>query len=152
MLENKAYIDVPKTIVITIISAFIFICFIIILAQSADITIDEKKINTQLVLNKMFNGKCFSDEFATIEASKLTQENLDKCFQNLNEKILFKIQVSGTGNHLYSGNKENDFELKRNYCHRHSNVLCTRMIYPITFIDENNAYSTQKIVIDIISF
>lgn len=152
MLEKKAYIDVPKIIVITILSAFIFIYFLIVLSQNADLTIDEKKINTQLVLSKLFNGKCFSEDFATFEESKFTEENLNNCFKNLNDKTLFRIQVSSSGNYLYPGNSKDEFETKKNYCNQNSNVLCSRMIYPITFIAKDNSYSTPKLLVEIITF
>lgn len=151
MLRRKAQTDMLKMIVVGIISAFIFIYFAVLLSSFSQLTIDETKINTQLVLNKLFNGKCFSDDFATFEKSNLNQDTLHECFRNTNEDILFRIKASGETDYLYSS-QEDLFNSKKAYCNLESNILCTRMIYPITLIDSDGSYSTQRLLVEIITF
>lgn len=148
-LNKNASIDATYVIAITLIITIILISFITILVQKSDLTIDEKKIKTQLIINKVFHGKCFSSKFATIEKSEFIQANLNNCFENLDESIIFRIRVDQKTNSLYSGD-ENLFKQKGSLC-QGTNILCSVVSYPINYVTGNNEITHEKLVLEIIS-
>ena len=156
MIKKKGFIDPIKFIMILVITTFIFIFFMLILYQMSDLYIDEKKIKTQSVLSKVFNGRCFSEDFATIEKNKFNKNTFNDCFNNLDSSILFRISLQNNerqriSKYLYAGSYEEMFREKKNYCNLKSNILCTKMTYPITYIDEEQKHSTKILVFESIT-
>ncbi|MFW6285693.1 MAG: hypothetical protein ACOC16_00820 [Nanoarchaeota archaeon] len=157
MNYKKSNIDPIKYIIILLMTSFIFIIFILALFQMSDLYIDERKIKSQLVLSKIFNGECFGNDFATINENKFNQKNLDNCFKNIDKTILFRVSIEDSeknklSKYLYAGDHYDEFALRRNYCNlKKSNILCSKMTYPITYINKNNDYSTNILVVEIIS-
>ncbi|MCA9459806.1 MAG: hypothetical protein KC550_04630 [Nanoarchaeota archaeon] len=136
-----------KTIVIILTASIILISFLVILIPAKTFTIDEKKIKTQFAIKKIVNSNCFSDEFATIEESKFTQENLDSCLAG-DEELLLKIYISNDKK-MFLNNKESEFDQKKKTCSfsSNSNTLCSDMRYPINYIDSNQKSQIKILVI-----
>ncbi len=93
--SNKKGVMVPtiKTFLILFITTIIIISFILILNEYSKLSIDERKINQQLVINKFFNGKCFSNEFGVIEESAFNQESIDVCFEGISQDATSDIST-----------------------------------------------------------
>jgi hypothetical protein len=156
MIEKKGNVDPLKFILILLITTFIFIFFVVVLFQMSDLSIDEKKIKAQAVLSKIFNGRCFSQDFATVEEKLFNEKQLNECFKNIDETMLFRVSIENNerekiSKYIYAGNNEDKFDDKRSYCIE-SNMLCSKMTYPITYIDKDNQYSSKILVVEIISF
>jgi hypothetical protein len=149
MFNKKAQIPVIKTIVIILTTVVIFTTFLIVLIGSSSTPINNKKINTQLVVNKLINSKCFSEEFATIENKNFNQNQLNKCFQGIDNTVLFRIKLSGKG-YLYSGDEET-FNQKKILCGTNRNILCTKLIYPITLISDDDKHNVEDLLVEIIT-
>lgn len=130
MLNNrKANFPLLNTILILLTSTIIIIVYLIALHQMKDIYIEDKKTRTQIIESKILN-KCFSNEFGVIEESKFTKENLNLCLKE-DSKIILKISVNNK--ELYLGDKT-EFEDKKQFCSNlKSNILCTKLKYPIIY-------------------
>lgn len=129
--SKKAEFPMTKTILIILITITILITYMILLSNNR-ISIDEKKINTQILANQILNQNCFSNKFDTIQEDKFTQNNANSCF-NKNNKILAKIILDTNNNKksIYIGD-ENEFNIQSQFCNNKNNKLCTKLIYPIT--------------------
>ena len=146
---KKAQFPVIKTILIIIITIFILITYIIDLSSNK-IILNEQKLNTQLTIKKIFNSNCFSNKYATIELDKFNQEKLDNCFKG-NQKILAKLIIENKNtNPLYIGEKEK-FQFKAQLCNSKSNLLCSKLIYPINIITSKNKQKRTNLILYIIS-
>ncbi|MDA3855405.1 MAG: hypothetical protein PF569_04040 [Candidatus Woesearchaeota archaeon] len=151
MLNKKGNISLGiKTIVMALIIVIIFVTYMIILLQASKVNIEEKKLKTQLITNKFFTSKCLGNEFATIEDNNYNQDLLQKCFKNIDNDILFRIQIENKKDFIYSTTKE-EFIQKMGLCGiTKSNQLCTKMAYPVTYI-EDEEYSTETLIFEIIT-
>lgn len=156
MLKNKkAEFPLINTIVIILISSFILISFIIVIFQSKSMYIDEKKINTQLVINKFFSDGCFdNNEFGIFDFNLLTEENLNLCLKGIDNEILLRVTIeneSGILKELYLNENKEKFSNLANYCSLNSNLLCSEIKYPSYFknilSDNNNQLKILKLQI-----
>jgi len=146
MLKSKfGQIPLLKTIIILLSSSLILIVYIIALNQMQTIHVEDKKIRTQIIESKLIN-ECFSNELGTIESDKFTESNLNSCFNENTNNIYVKIILEDkTDKILYIGNKE-DFENKMQFCqNQKSNILCTKLKYPIIYKENENELK-QKIL------
>ncbi len=152
MYKNKAQIPIQKTLIILGLSTIIFITMLLLLFQTTKVNIDDKKLKTQIVISKIFNSDCFSKDYATIEEQYFTQDNLNNnCFKNLENDLNLRLSIDMGKNYIYA-NEESEFTRKKNYCNApDSNILCTRMIYPITYIDTSNKQQSTHLIVEIIS-
>lgn len=146
--RKKSQIPLIKTILIILITAIILITFIITLSSMNNISIDNKKINTQITINKILNSKCFSDKFATIDSKLFSQSNFNQCFTGINDEILVRIKIEN-GESFYLNEKETLFKQKVNFCSTNTNLLCTQMVYPIIY-KRNNEKEIKKLIIQTI--
>ena len=148
MLNNKkASIPIIKTIVILLISTLILLSFILILLKTSGVKIDDKKLQADIIANKLFNSNCFGKEYGIIEKNLFTQENLDNCYKNLPENMAFCVDINEPGLNPSCVNEE-IFNAKKSYC-LNSNMYCTEITYPITLKTGNNQES-RKLKIQVI--
>lgn len=148
MFRKKSQIPVIKSIIILLTVVIIITTFLIILLSSSEIQIDNKKINTQLTMNKILNSGCFSKEYATIEEENFNEERLNECFKGIDNSILFRLKL--TNNMIYAG-EENTFNQKKLLCGTNRNILCTKLIYPITYISNDQKTSIESLTVEIIT-
>lgn len=148
--NNKAEIPWIKLIVILLIVSIILITFIINLATLNNFKIDDRKLESQVIINSLINSNCFSDTFGVIDKSKFNQNNLDLCLSDLDDSVLVKVILGST--ELYydedsQGTIKNKFNTKRNLCElKKSNILCSQMKYPIKTV-LNNEYNDNFLLI-----
>lgn len=148
MLKNKrGGLPLIKILIILVTVGIVFIGWI--LALQVGISTNEKKINTQISINKLLDGNCFSDEYATIKKSEFTEEKLKKCFLNSENKQL-RVKLGESGTYLYSSSK-NEFAEVANKCSISSSILCTEMHYPIIYEKEENTRTIEKLTLQIIT-
>lgn len=153
MYKNKRA-EVPwiKLIVILLITSTILITFIIALSQLNHVEINDKKLRTQIIINNLLDSKCFSNKFATIEKNKFTQDNLNLCLSGLEEETLVRVILGSQEFYLNEDDKntmKNNFDFKKSLCGLNSNILCSKVKYPI-IIEDNNKYETEVLTIQII--
>lgn len=140
-IKRQAQIPIINTIIMLFVIGFIMIAYMIYLSQSNNLYIDENKINSQLILNKVLSGSCFLDSSGIILNSKLTQENFNKCFEGLDKNILVKFDIiEPTSNILdktfYVGGKIGsnplqEFNELKKFCNFKTTVNCVQMKYPV---------------------
>ena len=148
--SKKANFPLTKVLVILLISIIILITYIIILS-SYSISIDEKKIKTQIIQNQLINKNCFSNDFAKINEIEFTQENFNACLKNINdEKTLVRIELKNISI-FYSNEKKEEFIEKVIYCkYSKVSILCSEIHYPIIFKNKNNVSSNENLIIQTI--
>lgn len=149
MFQKKAQFPVPKMIVILLVTVIIIITLIVTLLQASNLQIDEKRTKTQLIISKIFYSNCFSEKFATIEENKFNEETLNKCFNQIESNTLFRVKIKDKGNYLYVEDTKELFNNRKSLC-SNSNLLCTPFVYPITYIDKENNYYSEQIIIETI--
>jgi hypothetical protein len=153
MYKKKSQIPIQKTLIILGFSTIIFITMLLLLFQTTKINIiDDKKLKTQVVISKIFNSNCLSKEYGTIEEKYFNEDNLNNnCFKNLENKINMKLTTNDGRDEIYI-NQKSEFETKKDFCSaQDSNILCTRMVYPVTYIDNLNKEKTTHLIVEIIS-
>jgi len=153
MLKSNKGSAIPtiKTILIILITSTILIMVIINLNTMSKIDLNDKKIRTQIALDKIVSSKCFSKKFATISKDNYKQNVLDDCFKKLNNnnnEILLRIKLEGLKS-IYLNGKENKFKQKAEFCGINSNLLCSEIKYPIIYF-ENNKKLIKKLSIQVI--
>lgn len=127
-----------------LIASVALIIYMIIIFNMSSISIDDKRLKTQLVENSILNKNCFSDTFATIKEEKFTNENVKSCFGENVERTSFLIELNGKNLYL---NKDL-FDEKINFCSlRDSNVKCTTMQYPVNFISKTGEQEILKMTV-----
>jgi len=165
MLEKKSNIPIIKVILILFTTSIIFISFIFFFFNTQSLNVDNKKINTQIVLKKILNPGCFSNEYATIEEVKFSEENLNICFKNFNEDIYFNVVLRNfdtknlESNYLYLNNKgvedpEKEFKDKGSLCSIYSvksSLYCSTHKIPILYVNDKNEKLNKILEINIIS-
>lgn len=150
--SNKAQsnqIPVLKVIFIILLVTGSFISAILILYPLSSYTIDERKINTQLVISRSLESNCFSDKYSKLNLNLFTQEKIDECFQGITENTLLRIGIDDK--YYYVNDKKDEFNTKANLCSYSSTILCTQMNYPIILIDEQNKQTLNTIKLQIIT-
>jgi hypothetical protein len=130
MYNKKAAIPVIKVIAIIFTVAIFLISWVLIL--NINISVDERKINTQLAIKKVIDGNCFSENYATLEKNKFTQEEFKECYGK-NDDILLRLRLDSS--EIFS-NKE-QFNKQASKCSQTSTLLCTEMKYPIIYKTQN---------------
>ncbi len=150
MNSKKGAASIDMILILLIIS-LILISFLIVLFQYKGFSIDDKKLETQVIIHKLIANKCFSENYATIHMDNFNQNSIDKCLGELDENTFIRVKLKEDTNTYFYKNKENEFLQKRNFCNENikSNLLCTSLFYPVTII-ENNAIKTDIISIQII--
>lgn len=147
MLNKKANFPLLKTFFILLTSTIILIVYLIILNQMQEIHVDDKKTRTQIIESKILND-CFSNEFGTIEKNKLSQETLNNCIKE-NNNVFANVRFEGKS--LYIGNSE-EFEIKQQFCSNpKSNVLCTKLKYPIVYKESDTEFKQSVLTLLIIA-
>lgn len=147
MFNKKANFPLLKTLFILLTTTIIIIVYIIILHQMQTVSIDDKKTRTQIIETKILSD-CFSDEFGTFEKEKITQNTLNNCIKE-NNNIFANIRFQKES--LYIG-KEEDFKLKEQFCQNSkSNVLCTKLKYPIVYKETDGEYKQSVLTLLIIA-
>ncbi len=143
MFNKKAMTPVMKTLAIIITTGTIIVFFLVVFSQ-AGVSIDDKKLKTQLVLNKLLHSDCIFDPDGFITMDSFTQTRLDKCFENSDTDLNFLVYITDPNYveipmSLYLQNREAEFSQKRNLCNLNSNLLCTELRYPVIVkYKENN--------------
>ena len=156
--RKKGAVELDLLLLLLTISLILITVILILYPVSSNmIEIDEKKLKTQMVVKKLFqsenlmNKKCFFDKFATIKKEDFTQENLDKCFENQDEKVLFKVKIVGETKYIYGGDKDAlEDKISIGACSYESNVLCSWVMYPVTFVEEDE-YKIRKLNLVIVA-
>lgn len=158
MLKNKKS-EIPwiKLIVILLITGIILITFIITLSELNNFQIEDKKLRTKIVINNILDSKCFSEKFATIEKDKFIVENLNLCLKGLDKNTLVRVILKNKDLYydlnydLNQDRSKEEFEYKKNFCGlTKSNILCTKIKFPVIFI-ENNVYKNEFLTLQIIA-
>jgi len=145
MKNKKAQLPILKILLTLITIAIFLISWILVL--NLDTTINQKKINTQLIAKKILGGNCFSNKYATINMNSFTNENLKQCLGN-HKNLEVKIKISNTDQIFL--NTEETFNNNRNKCSQTSTVLCTELKYPIITKNEKTT-KINELSIQIIS-
>lgn len=130
---KKGQVPLLKTIFILLVSTIILIIYSSNLSNAKYLS-DDRKTRTQIVETKILN-ECFSNELGTIKISDFKEETLNYCFKVDISNIFAKIIVDNK--ELYLGKKE-DFENKQQFCSSpKSNLMCTKLKYPVIVEDQN---------------
>lgn len=143
MYNKNAAIPVIKVIAIIFTVSIFLISWILIL--NINISVDERKINSQLAIKKVIDGNCFSDNYATIQKEKFTESNFKDCYGK-NDDILLRLKLDST--EIFS-NKD-QFNSQASKCSTTSTLLCTEMKYPIIYKTENKS-NIKELTIQIIT-
>lgn len=145
--NKKGAIPTLKTIIILLITSVIFISFVLILMKTTGLTIEDKKIQTQIIQNKIFNSDCFSTEYGIIDENKFNQNKFDECFKNFPSNMAFTIQIEKK-TPIYVN--EQIYNNLKDYCSINSNILCTNMKYPITLKTNSGELKSETLIIQTI--
>lgn len=113
------------------------------------IQIDDRTLDTQLVLNKITREKCFSDEYGLIKESSYTQKALDDCLSGLGKDTWVLVQVEKEKGY-YSFSKESEFKDRSSFCYKGSSILCTQAVYPVRYINAKNEEEVRKMTIQVL--
>jgi len=157
--NKKGNIPVFKIILILLITSSIFISFIFFFFNAKNIDQDYREINSKIVIKKIFNQKCFSKKYGTIDEEKFTENNLKNCFKNFKEDVIFNIGIRNLESKkiekkfIYFKEK-NEFLKKSKRCQLFklkNNLYCGTYKFPIIFNEKNLKSSTKLIEINIIS-
>lgn len=148
MLNNKKGQQFPtiKVILILVVSTIILISWVLVLLKVDSIIIDEREINTQIVLNTITNSNCFKDSKGIYNFEKFESENINQCLNGLDKNTYVKIILREKK--IIALNKEKEFDSKVILCGKSSTILCTEMIYPI-ILDATN--DVEPLIIQIIT-
>lgn len=155
MFDKKAEGSLELILIILFVSG-VFLFFAIVLVKNADAGIDENKILVQLIEDKLFSSKCFSQQYDTIEKEKFTEENLNSCFGNEKKDVLFRVNIKNDDDkllseYLYINNAKNIFEEKKKNCNLNSNVFCNKLVYPVSYVDENGIRESVFLILETIT-
>ena len=131
--NRKGEISPMEYIFIIIISGVFLSVWIFILLKSQTVFVDERKINTQLLIKQALDGKCFSDEYGLIIENEFTNENIEECFKNLPDSLVFKINIDFKT--FIFPDDESSFNSLANKCLLTNSNLCTHMKYPVRYLD-----------------
>lgn len=149
LISKKSEFPLIKVLVIMLVTVIILISYIFILIGYR-ISINDNKLQTQIIIDKLINNNCFSDQFLQINEKEFNQNNLDNCLSNINkDKSLIRIKLEDK-EPLFLSNRKQEFLDKANLCNLVSNILCTEMYYPVIFQDNNNKFSSSNLIIQVI--
>ena len=146
MLRNKrSQIPMVMTIVILLTFTIILISTMLILLNMKNISIDDRKINSQIAIKKIINSNCFSNEYGTIEIDKYNENTLNNCFKG--EDNILLIMGLENKNELFLNSKKEEISDKIKLCSSKSSQLCSELKYPILIKSENTYESSLLRVI-----
>jgi hypothetical protein len=130
--NNKSgFINTVQLFLIILITTISLIVWSVSIVKSQTVFIDERNINTQLVIKKSLDGRCFSEEYGLIIESEFNRENIDNCFDEFSDSLIFRIDVSS--NTFTYPNDDSEFSRLANLCLDTSSFSCTQMKYPIRY-------------------
>jgi len=146
--NKKAEVPIIKFIIILLILSVMLIWYIFILFQANNLSIEQKNLKIQEVQKMIFDKKCFSNEYGIINSKQVTQENLNKCMQEI-ENVFFQIKIKGK--ELFYGPEE-EFERRTKLCNiKTKSQKCANLRFPVTYIDETGKSQDTLFSLDIIS-
>lgn len=144
ILKNKKALNPITFIFMSLVVVLILFILTIFLLQTKNVIIDEHKKNSQLIITKILNEDCFSDEFAVIKSEAFNQNNLNKCLENFNNYL---VRIYLLDNKIiYKGNKE-EFEQKSSFCN-YAN-FCFESKIPI-ILEKNSNREKNMLTLQII--
>lgn len=144
MLNKKAQIPAIKVIAVLITVALFLISWVLIL--QLNISIDERKINTQLVTKQILGGNCFSDKYATFNNDKISKNSFQDCLNlNNNKNLAVRFNLAG---HIYE--TKSNFDKQGKKCTISNTILCTELKYPVTYIKDNKS-EIKELTLQVIS-
>ncbi len=152
ILNRKAQFNSIKTILIILISSIIFLTYMIILSTNK-MDLDERKVDTQILIKEIFNQNCFGDEKGIFEYDKFSQDNLNNCFnQDVNDYLFAKLVLGNTDlSPIYYGDVD-EFNVKKQLCsYKSPSILCTKLIYPIILKKNNGDLMEDNLILYVIS-
>ena len=141
--------QVLNIILIIVVSVTLLLAYALVVLETREVVLDERKIDTQLILFALHNKQCFSQDFGTFEQRLLTQENIDNCFNQLDDNIVVRFSINSEV--FYVQNKEQEFNRLRDFCSIRSTQMCSELIYPVVFVNENNEQTIEELRIQIIA-
>ncbi|MFW5704967.1 MAG: hypothetical protein ACOCXG_03915 [Nanoarchaeota archaeon] len=146
--SKKAEVPVIKFIIILLILSVMLIWYIFILFQANNISIEQKEIRIQEVQKIIFDKKCFSNEYGVINSIQFTQENLNKCMQNL-ENVFFELSIKEK---KLSYGLEEEFQRRSRLCTlKTESQRCANLKLPVTYTDQLGNSESTIFSIDIIA-
>jgi len=150
--NKKGELPALKTILILLVAITILISYLLILISSKNFEIDDKKIKTQLILKKIISNNCFGKDYATFQEDMFNQNNLDKCL-GTNKNIYVKVYIKGKEK-LYLNNEKNEFLKRKKTCSflKKSNLLCSDIRYPITYISSNGKTEMKILIVQLLVY
>lgn len=150
MISKKAAFPIFKTLVILSITSILLILFTVIVLNGSSISIDERKISSQIIIKNSLN--CFSNQYGFIEETKFTQEQFNSCIQDSSSSFV-KIELySSFQKEIFAYEKENEFNQKLQLCSiPNSNLYCFQEFYPVIVKDKSGEEITSMLKITTIS-
>jgi len=149
MFNKKSQFPMIKTLIILFVATIILLTYMILLSGEK-VNINDKKLKTQIVIDRIFNNNCFSNEFGFILKDKFTKESLENCFVGSKE-LLIRLNLDSekiNPNTIYY-NKDQFIKMAP-LCKFKSSILCTELKYPILIGDKKSS-ETSILTIQIIS-
>ena len=134
--NKKGSLPVLELIFILLLSTVILISWVLVLLSAQNFYIDERKIQTQLVIHNILSKDCFGDGYAVFNLDEFTQESLDTCLSGLDNSTLVRAKLGSKS--IVSFKKEEEFKKKAILCTRSGSTLCTEMMYPVRILSQNN--------------
>lgn len=150
MIEDKKGV-IPAVEMLAIIIVFV-VCLVwwaVIILQSQDIFLDERKVNTQIVVDRFLDGRCFSEEYGVFDRNMLVSENFDRCFVGGESKFLVRILLDGQ--EFFVGS-EDEFRVKANLCGYRGNILCSELKYPVRVGVGDGNFEDDLLVLQIVAY
>lgn len=138
---------VLQAFLILIVSSVFFIIWVLALITSQTIYVDERAINTQIIIKKTLEGHCFSNEYGLFVDENMNQKNFSSCYEGFDDNVKFKLFL---GSNSFTYPNEAEFDRLRNLCVFGSSNLCTQMKYPVRYLEETGE-SMQILTLQVIS-
>ena len=135
--NKKGSLPVLELIFILLLSTVILISWVLVLLNAQNFYIDERKIQTQLVIHNILSKDCFGDGYAVFNLDEFTQESLDTCLSGLDNSTLVRVKLRSKQS-IVSFGKDEEFKKKAILCTRSGSTLCTEMMYPVRILSQNN--------------
>lgn len=149
--RNAQAKDPVKIIVILIVTVAIIFSWILLLVQSQDIHIDEKKIQTQLIYSKILEPGCFFEEYAIINRDKLNNGNLEECVKGFDKigYVEVKLTKSDKNSELGYMHYPSNIDSKEAFslCEfKNANQLCNAVSFPIFILNSTNSKLEEAVI------
>ncbi len=135
--NKKGSLPVLELIFILLLSTIILVLWVLVLLNAQNFYIDERKIQTQLVINNILSNDCFGNGYAVFNLDEFTQNSLDTCLSGLNDSSAL-VRIKLESKRFVAFKRDKDFQEKAVLCTRSSSILCTEMRYPVRILSQNN--------------